>query len=239
MLHMFHSMQEDTTPTDAMNLGSALHCAFLEPELMPERVVVYEKRRVGKEWDEFKAEHAGKIILTTTYYEHLKGMVRSARKHPEIRKWSAKEGDVEVSRVTKIMGVRVKGRVDKITDDPLLDLKSSSADLDEDKFVSNIVKFGYHIQGAIYRKIFDRERFILGVIESTPPYDAVPFELDKELLDFGWREAKMLISSWKYCCEKEHWPGRSEEIVTIGLPKWLKDEAGYEQLTSGGVPVKL
>ena len=240
MLLMKHFKNNPKPQTDAMALGSAVGYAFLEPELLPEKVVLWNgARRAGIEWNEFKDGHKGKIILTKGAYTNLKGMIKALRKHPQIKQWITSDGETEVSRVAEIMGVRIKGRVDKLTGDPIVDLKSSGEDLDEDRFASHIVKMGYHIQGAIYCKIFDRKRFILGVVESKAPHDVVPYEMDPDLLAFGLREAKMLISSWKYCCEKEYWPGRSEEIVTIGLPKWLKDEAGYKQITTGGVPVKL
>ena len=242
MLHMLHSMQEDTTPTDAMNLGSATGYAFLEPELLPEKVVLWDgasrnngvENSNGVKYKQFKKDNAGKIILTKGFHANLKGMLKALREHPEIRAWISRAGDIEVSRVTEIMGVRVKGRVDKLTDDPVIDLKTSSADLDEDRFSNQIIKLGYHIQGPVYCHIFKRERFILGVVASSPPYDVVVFELEPDLLAFGWREAKLLISAWKNCCKKKHWPGRSEGIVTMGLPKWLQD-----QITSCGLSVKL
>jgi len=240
MLLMKHSIDHPKPATDGMNLGSAVGYAFLEPELLPEKVVLWEgETRAGDVWKAFKKLHNKKIILTKGYYSNLKGMLKALRKHPQIKAWTASKGETEVARVAEIMGIRIKGRTDKLTDDPIYDLKSSAAELDEGKFINQLIKLGYHIQGAIYCKIFQRNRFILGVVESKPPHDVVCYELDPDLLAFGLREAKLLISSWKYCCEQQHWPGRSEEIVSIGLPKWLKDEAGYKQITTGGVPVKL
>ena len=237
MLHMKVAMDTFKIPTDGMNLSSALHCAFLEPELMLDRVVLWEgNRRAGKEWDAFKAEHDGKIILTNGYHENLKGMLRSMRRHPEILKWNARPGEVEVSHKAEINGVMVKGRVDKLTDDPIIDAKASGVDLDETRFASHAVRLGWHIQGALYRRLFNRKRFMLSVVEMSPPYDVVMFELSPELLELGDREAMLLLSAWKACCDNNHWPGRSDELVTLEVPKWMQPQ---QELTTGGVPVKL
>lgn len=237
MLHMLHAMQTDVVPTDPMNLSSGLHCGFLEPELMLEKVVLWEgKRRAGKEWYAFKEEHDGKVILTSVYYAHLQGMLKSLRRHPEILKWNSRPGKVEVSYAAKINGVMVKGRVDKLTDDPIIDLKSSGMDLDETLFASHAVKLGWHIQGALYLRLFDRKRFILGVVENTAPYDVVMFELSPELLELGDHQALMLLAAWKLCCANNHWPGRSDKLVGLEVPKWMQPQ---QELTTGGVPVKL
>lgn len=237
MLDMKTALEEAKVPTDAMNLSSALHCGFLEPELLPERVVLWDgKRRAGKEWDAFKDEHDGKIILTNGLYENLKSMLRSVRRHPEIQKWYSRPGDVEVSHKATINGVMVKGRVDKLTDDPIIDLKSSGMDLDVRTFANHVVKMGWHIQGAIYLRLFNRKRFILGVVQQMKPWDVVMFELPPELLEIGDAEAMMLLSAWQICCKKQDWPGRSDQLEMIEVPKWMQTQ---QELTTGGVPVKL
>lgn len=226
MLHMKAAMERDKVPTDPMNLSSALHCGFLEPELMPERVVLWDgKRRAGKEWEAFKDEHDGKIILTQGYYENLKGMLRRLRRHPEVLKWNARPGEVEVSQQAEINGVMVKGRVDKLTDDPIIDLKSSGMDLDKTSFSSHACGQGWHIQGALYCRLFNRTRFILGVVEQTDPWDVMMYEFPPDLLKIGDHQAMMLLSAWKVCCEREDWPGRSDELVMLEIPKWMKPQA--------------
>ena len=162
MLLMKHFKDNPKPQTDAMALGSAIGYAFLEPELLIDKVVHWKgKMRFGKEWDEFKASHPNEVILPSASYANLKGMIKALRSHPEIKAWTAASGNTEVSRVCETMSVRIKGRADKLTDDAVFDLKSSGEDLDEERFANHIIKMGYHIQGAIYCKIFQRSRFIL------------------------------------------------------------------------------
>lgn len=229
MSHMKASIDRERVkePTDEMILGSALHVAFLEPELMPTRVVKWDgARRAGKEWTEFTCEHAGKIILTAGMYENLIGMVRSLRKHPEVKRWQSKIQDVEVSAIGSIDGVPFKGRTDALTADPLVDLKKVRS-ADPFMFTKQALAFGYDIQAYIYRELFNRDRFMLIAVEDSPPYDVVPFELTPGMLRHGEREAKGLIQSYKLCTESGVWPGRSDEVVQLELPEWAaaQDEA--------------
>lgn len=56
----------------AFDIGTYFHTAILEPELLEKECAVYSGQRRGKAWEEFKTEHAGKAIITTS--EHDKAM---------------------------------------------------------------------------------------------------------------------------------------------------------------------
>lgn len=46
-----------------MRIGSYVHSAFLEPEKLDEQVVIYDKVRRGKAWEEFAFSNQDKVIL--------------------------------------------------------------------------------------------------------------------------------------------------------------------------------
>ena len=209
-----------SVPTDAMQLGTALHCAFLEPELMLKRVACWKgAARKGKAWEEFCDEHEGKVILTASAHEQMEGMVRSLRKHPIIRQWQSKIEDVEVSGVGSICGVPVKGRCDAMTPDPLIDLKKVRSG-DARTFTSAVLGFGYHWQAYVYRKIFNRDRFVLATVEDKAPFDVVAYELSPAFLREGEREVVAVLDQWKFACERGVFPGRCDQIVQLEIPEW-------------------
>jgi hypothetical protein len=225
-------------PTDDMLLGSALHTAFLEPHLMPERVVLWDNgARRGAEWEAFRADHADKIILTAENYAKLSGMIRSIRKHAWAKQIAADMGRVEVSAVDKIEGVACKGRCDILeTGDGIVDVKKVRCG-DLGAFTKAVMVFGYHIQSYIYRKIFNRDRFILLTVEDKPPFDVVPYELAPSMLREGEREAVSLLQNYAYCERTGLWPGRSDEVVPLELPEWAVNRDEAMSITLGGESV--
>lgn len=220
--------------TDDMTLGSALHVAFLEPELMVEKVAKWEgDRRAGKEWEAFRDANSGRYILTAGLHDKLVGMVRSLRRHPFVREWQRRIEAVEVSAVGDAWGFRMKGRVDAQTPDPIVDLKKVRSG-DARGFTNAVMGFGYHIQAAVYRQLFDRERMVLLTVEDAPPFDVVPYELSPTFIRLGEREAKDLIARVRECEAAGVWPGRSESPILLDPPEWAMNGAG---VTIGGEAV--
>lgn len=222
------------TPTDDMTLGSALHVAFLEPELMVEKVAKWTgARRAGKEWEAFLADNDGRYILTAGLHEKLVGMVRSLRRHPFVREWQRRIEAVEVSAVGAAWGFPMKGRVDAQTPDPIVDLKKVRSG-DARGFTNAVMGFGYHIQAAVYRQLFDRERMVLLTVEDAPPFDVVPYELSPAFVRLGEREAQRLIARVRECEATGVWPGRSDFPIQLDPPEWAM--SGME-VTIGGEAV--
>lgn len=219
--------------TDDMTLGTALHTAFLEPALMLDHVVKWEGgTRRGKEWDAFEAKHAGKAILTPAYHDHLIGMVAALRRHPIVRRWVGKTEATEVAAIGIVEGVRIKARCDALTSEPLVDLKKVTS-TDPRLITRTILDFGYHIQAAIYRKLFNRDRFMLICIEGTPPYDVVPYELSPAFLRLGADEASGLLQAYAHCAKTNQWPGRSDDTVVLEPPEWMVGDDEVEGITLG------
>jgi hypothetical protein len=211
-------------PTDDMILGTALHCAFLEPEEKIDRVAVWrEGVRRGARWEAFKDEHARRIILTESQDEKLEGMLASLRRHPVVRRWDADIEAVECSIVGMVNGLRMKGRCDALTPDPLIDLKKV-ADGVGYKVQRAAEDFGYHIQAAIYCQLFKRERFMLICVEDEPPYDVCPYEFSPGNLRRGAREAADLIARVLQCEETGCWPGRSDTPIMLEAPAWAEED---------------
>lgn len=207
--------------TDDMVLGSALHTAFLEPELAATKIAVWTgAARRGGEWEDFKAANAGRSLLTGGQHEKLIGMVRSLRRHPEVRRWLAKIESTEVSAVGLLDGLMVKGRTDALTADPLIDLKKVVSG-NKRTIGRTVYDFGYHIQAAVYTRLFKRSRFILMTVEDSPPYDVAPYELSPAFIGRGWDEARKVIDGIKECEATGLWPGRCSSIETLDEPEWL------------------
>lgn len=210
-------------PTDDMLLGSALHTCFLEPWDAANRIAVWPADngpRKGKEWAEFKAENSGRIMLTEAASLNLRGMVESLRRHKTVKEWLSRIEAVEVSARGELDGVQVKARCDALSQDPLIDLKKVR-DASYEAMQRAVMNFGYDIQAAMYRRMFQRERFILVCVEDEPPYDVVAYELAPSMLRRADTILGALLAKVKEAEELQQWPGQCDEIVELELPGWL------------------
>jgi len=238
-LHMKAAMEgERQPPSDEMLLGTALHCAVLEPELMPQRVACWTgPRRVGREWDSFREQNSDRVILTSGMYENLVGMTQALRRHPVLKQFQSTIEDVEVSAVSTVRSgdnaVQAKARADALLPDVVLDLKSVRSG-DPDQFARQAGALGYHIQGAHYCQSFGRSRFILATVENHPPYDVVVYEMDQAFLDKGRSELERLAGIYAYCVKYDDWRGRSDELETLEMPEWMLP-AGEEITLDGEI----
>lgn len=221
-------------PSDDMLLGSALHVAFLEPELVPERVIVWKDgTRRGADWEAFKADNAGKIILTEARYAQLCGMVPSMRKHPWVREIIGQIESTELSAIGTIRGVPFKGRCDALTSDIIIDIKKVRSG-DVRAFTNAVLSFGYHTQGHCYRKLFNRDRFVLLTVEDEAPFDVVPYELSPAFLRHGERDTNVILDQYKFALRTNQWPGRSGDIVQLEVPEWAVSGDEIDSITIGG-----
>lgn len=212
------------TPTDDMILGSAIHTCFLEPRSAQDRIAVWTGgRRFGKEWEAFKAENPGRILLTENQSEKLYGMVQSLRLHPEVRKWSDNIEAVEVSALGAVHGLRMRGRCDALTPDPLIDLKKV-ADGSAYKVVRSVLDYGYDVQAWVYCQLFNRDRFMLITVEDEPPFDVAAYELSPGFMRRGERIAKELIDDVLMCESTGIWPGRATAPVLLEPPDYAIDD---------------
>lgn len=214
-------------PTDDMILGTALHTAYLEPSEAAERIAVWAGgRRYGKEWTLFREANKDRIIITESQKYQLQGMVESLRKAEIVKALTMTDRiEVELGAVGYFHEWLMKSRCDALSTDAIIDLKKVRT-ADPRKFTYAAIEYGYHIQAAVYRKLFDRDRFILVCVEDQPPYDVVPYELSPAFVRAGETEAARIIERAQECEKTGIWPGRSGgEVCQLEPPEWLLGDA--------------
>lgn len=230
MLHMKHAVDGgEKPPTDDMQLGRALHTAFLEPGLMPERVALWEggktkegkptTARRGPDWEAFKAANSNKVILTKKRHAQLLGMTRRLRTNPRLSEHMRRLVGVEVSAIGTICGLPIKGRCDVLLTGGIDDLKKAR-DISERGFTNAIFNLGYHMQAFIYKKLFGGDEFGLFAIEDKEPFDVAYYELPAEVIREGEKDVVAVLDQWKFANERGVWPGRYEHAIQVQVPEW-------------------
>lgn len=242
--HIKHAYENNSPSSDAQIKGQMAHTLSMQPELFHDEFAIYGgKVRRGKEWDAFQRENTGATCATEKMVDAVQGMAEAVRLDPVAAEF-IKEGVSEVSMFSVEQGLQVKGRLDWIDTQAgnLVDLKFV-ASIDDHKFGSSFVTFGYGLKLACYRRWFEREsgkkinRVILITCEQTAPYDVACVPIPENVLEIGWDAAERAITRVKSCIESGLWPGIAGGAeYQLRLPAWAIDAeilTGWQEETDG------
>lgn len=245
-LHYQHRL---TTPITSppLVLGTAAHCAVLEPERFSRQFAVWSRRsettgnlcpRNGQHWEKFKADNAGKDVITEDECALALAIASAVRSDPcaapylatgepeVVLEWELAVED-EFRRRTRMQPC--KGRVDWIThldgQAYLVGLKSAR-DARPVIFGTAAARLSYHLQWAFY---CDGYLAITGrlpklreiVVESAAPHDVVVFDIPDDVVEQGRDEYRALLAHLRQCEERNEWLGvanAAEQVLT--LPTW-------------------
>lgn len=215
--------------SESMALGSLFHCMTLEPEELSTRYAKTEKfdRRTaaGKiAAEKFAAENKGKIIVDPDDWGKADIMADSARRHKKAGKLLDAAAFVEGVVLFDIDGIPCKAKLDCFAHGFVIDLKSTK-DASPESFQRDFVKYGYHIQGAFYRRAakalgMDCRGFAIIATENSAPFCSAVYELSENALRLGDQIINRLLPVWQECQKTNEYPGYPEVITTLDLPAW-------------------
>jgi len=227
----FRAWQDGVTndvPTPAMELGTAVHMAILEPDLFPKSYAVFKGDRRTKEGKAAyeSAIEAGFTPLTQEQWDNITGAAAAVHAHPAIA--PLLQGiETEVSCFDVWNGVKVKARVDGLAKDYIIDIKTTQ-DASPNAFGKSCAQFRYHVQAAWYRRITGINRFILIAVEKEAPYGVACYELDEAAIALGNTIIDEQLKTYIECDKLNSWPCYSSQIQSLSLPSWASRQS--EQL---------
>lgn len=220
----------------ALALGHAAHVAVLEPDRMSE-FAVWDRRtesgnlgqRKGQYWDAFVDAHPGMEIITEDEYNEAVAIAQEVRANKDAMQFLS-VGEPEVSMQWTIQGRPCKGRMDWLKPDGdsaiTVGLKTSR-DPRLYQFSNQIARsLNYHLAWAWY---YDGFEFCTGrpptkvveiVVESTPPYDVVVYEIPDDVIQQGRDDYMRLLERLEDCEKANDWPGAAPGVVLFSLPTW-------------------
>lgn len=222
---------KDTSKSSAIDLGTAIHTALLEPELFEKQVAVFNKAksRDTVKFAEFEQEpeNASKIVLLEKEYDQLRFIVSSAHAHPTMRRFLTIQADNEASIYVKDeeRGIMRKIRPDR---DPvgygvpvLLDLKKTKGIedwRDKARWRNPLFTLNYGHTAAYYmdtaRKFYGEKinEYTFLLVQSTIELGKYPIAVitvtREELEQYGFFD-RMNANLDKYaeCYHSDNWFG--------------------------------
>ena len=205
--------------TPAMEFGTAVHMAILEPHFFKDRYTVFTGDRRTKDG---KAAYeavlsSGRTPLNEEQWESITGAAAAIHAHPNAALLIDKIKP-EVS-VFANWGTKVKARIDGLGDDFIIDVKTTQ-DASPKAFAKSIAQFNYHVQAAWYQRITGIERFIFIAVEKEAPFGVACYELDQQAIDLGASIIDESLKLFTECEQLNSWPCYATAIQTLSLPGW-------------------
>lgn len=217
------------TPSRAMVVGTALHCAILEPERFKKdyTLLLEVEDRRKPEYRKAKEAFGEEFVLVKNEVENIAAMQKSAHNEAEIRELISGDYWTEVSAFATDpeTGLLIKCRFDLMRKDgTIADLKKTR-DARADKFAKSVAEYNYHIQDAFYSHVYELiageppKAFKFIAIKEEKPHTARVYWMDDEAKQIGQYYYRRRLKSFAECYDADFWPHPSEN-GEISLPGW-------------------
>lgn len=217
--------------TEATMFGNAFHTLILEPHkftdefyIAPARVLLKD---VGREiYDNYKNEiekNEHKKLISREDWQILCAMEDRLKNHQAIELIEKGRYENSFFWEDKDSKLILKARPDILHKNMIIDLKTC-ADASPKAFQSSMVKYGYHVQGAMIRdavEIVEGRRIdtVINIcIKTSYPYNIGIYIIDEDALNSAQEKYKQLCVDLRNAIETGDFPDFG--VHTIGLPKW-------------------
>ncbi len=229
----------------ALALGSALHCAVLEPREYEKRFAVRpegldRRTKEGKaQWESFLWANEGKSILDAEQSRTVENMVAAIAANTTAAALLA-DGEPEVTWRTTLAALPnpAQCRTDWFNPNGcelsggrpyVADVKTTES-LDAAEFRNfdrAFVGFGYHRQCGFYLpllqdcgvKCWD---FFFIVVEKAEPFGCIVYRPTEDAVACGVDETAHDLAELAQCYKRGIWPNMPLGVHDIGLPSWYQ-----------------
>lgn len=236
--HLKQYQDEEFEMTEALIIGSALHCAVLEPERFAMEYVAAPKcdmrTSIGKGiMAEFNLDNQDKTVIKQEQMQDVLRMKESIMAHPIASEIIGLPGQNEVTMLWRdpVTGLLHVIRCDKLHlytgALTITDIKTTK-DGSPTGFPRESANYGYDIQGGFYSDIASEvlqenvSRFLLITVEKKT-YITTVYNLEAYDLSVGKQKYKAALNLLIECRKTGKYPGYSDSILPLSLPNWASE----------------
>lgn len=221
----------DKEATRAMDLGTLIHSAILEPETAIADIASISpyadfRTKAAQEWRDDQRE-MGRMIATDADIRAAAGCEQVFAEDYAQRFSVPYKSEVAV--FAEIGATQIKGMIDLVPDglDCLVDLKTTAKVGSSHDIMRTITSYGYHWQAALYLDLWNaatgenRDRFIFCFIETSEPHETAWIELSSDFIELGRIGYMNALAKWQACCATSIFPRQHEGITILQKPAYL------------------
>lgn len=223
--HLIHDTPKEDTA--ALKFGRAAHKRMLEPdEFFAEYVIAPKVDRRTKEGKAIWADlmESGREVISSEDMEIITAM----EKEFPSRLLRDAQTEIPLFWTDNETGVDCKGRLDAITEDYVIDYKTTN-DASTAGFQREALRYGYDLQAAMYLEAarangYNPKGFIFIAQEKSAPYLVNVLHAGEAFLDRGTWIMRDLLEKYKQCRDSDTWPGYGENELILSEWEAVTDE---------------
>lgn len=231
--HYLNPDREPEEPTPDKVLGTVIHTAILEPDILDSSYKVLPdldlRTKAGRaERDAFKAAHPGATIITVDQLATAKAVRDAVRRHPLARRLlSAGRAEQSFFARDPETGAVIKCRTDWFNEGAgmIVDVKSTD-DASPQAFAKSCFNYRYYVQPPWYQRVL-RTQFgeappwwVFLAAEKQPPYKIGLYFPRPDDIELGARIAERDFKRILECKATGQWPDYGTEVRPLELPGW-------------------
>jgi hypothetical protein len=213
-------------PSAAMEFGTLVHRAALEPDIYEDSVAVWEGRRAGGRYDRFCQENPECTVITAQRYQEVRECQSALMSHGLagglLSDLDAAEMKFEINQV----GIPHTGYIDGILPWAVIDLKVTKS-VEHWALQRTIYDYKYYMQAAIYQRAaelmgYEPESYFIVAVEPVAPYHVAVVELEPHYIARGHLEWEGLLDRFKeWDGEPAHQHGKDDSVPLMDAPSWV------------------
>lgn len=202
------------------DIGTAAHSLLLEGDDCMHVVDANDWKTKAAQEARKDARAMGKLPLLAYQATKVRWMVMAAQEYLASSKINTYwvDADSEVTGVWREQDIWLRCRFDRITKNHrfIMDYKSTE-DVSPDGFSRQIIRMGYHIQEAFYRRCARAlgatgPRFVFIAQSVEPPHECTLHGCDPALQEIADYEIEVAVRTWRECITKKSWPSYGGDI---------------------------
>jgi hypothetical protein len=218
-----HYKEGKRITSPAMLKGTLIHRRILEPAAYAHTVEVWEGKRAGKAWTEYKEAQAGKDIVTRSENEVIQGAYFAVQSHPIAKELIDGCTDREAEVTWELDGLPFRGYVDGYNENYALDIKTAP-DVSYKGVERAVWSMKYFMQAALYRQALKAQGIALKAyyvisVQAVAPHNVAVYRLSEAYMNRGDQLASQLVRDFKAWDGKPtHDPQTLTGAITMSAP---------------------
>ena len=226
-----YRFQHRSEPTRAMQIGTAIHTALLEPERFADEYLLLRdvKDRRASEYKQAVKVHGAENVLVSSEADNVAGMQETVLASPAMSGRLQADGWREVSLFVRDpeTQVLIRVRYDLLTVDGIaVDVKKCQ-DARPEEFSRSIFNYAYDLQAALYSDAFEwatgkpLAAFEFAAIEEKMPHGHKLYQPCETTMQEGRAKYREALNLFAECESSQQWPAlECNGPEVISLPPW-------------------